>query len=245
MLDVVQDGLEKTWTMSAKKKKKKIVELEEIRAKIQELDESQIGLVLEASINPRCLPRIDVSFGQRYSYAHREMKRQLSAALQVVDEQTTSIRSDCCTAGEYDSTRNIDFKIDSDEGISFDDSIAAQQTDVSDKTGLSEDSESVVVTTSNLETDDGPLGVSITTWRRHKFSATPTQKSIGEASDEAEEADENSLEEVSISFGEGLVIRATTRTKIVRFVDVKPTVEDNIARAKELLRNARCIQNSL
>jgi len=240
MIDIIKDGLENKWTMSAKKKKKKIEELEVIRSKLQALDESQVGLVLEASASPGCLPRREAGFGLRYSYAHREIKRQLSAALRAVDEQTTSVPPPgSFTAGDVN---------DSDEGISIDDSILAQATNISDESDLSEDSESVVVTTSNLETDDGPLGVSITTWRRHKHSETPASDSNdedAEGNSETEGSGHNSLEEVSISFGEGLVIRATTRTKTVRFVDIKPSAEDNIRRAKELLRNAKLLKNKL
>jgi hypothetical protein len=223
MLDLVKDGLKNTWTMSSKKRKKKTEELEELRTKISALDESQIGLALEASGPASCLPRREFGFA-RQLYAAKEMKRQLAAALKIVDAQT---------AGKDNWKEQLD------DDMSYDES--AQNTEGSDG-DLSEDSESVVVTTSNVETKDGPLGVSITTWRRHKFGA---DEDSADAEADADASNGGSLEEVSISFGDGIVVRATTRTKVVRFADVKPTAEDNIARAKELLRNAKRVKNSL
>jgi len=261
MLDIVQEGLQKAWTISSRKKKKKMAELELIRRKIIDADESKIGLALDDTIASRCLPRREIGFGKRYSYAHKEMTRHISAALTAVDAHTTSIRSDAGTAGTLDA--KVDFMIElENEGTSIDSSarssvISAQYdadaeyekndktSDTIDEADLSEEdsSENVVVTTSNLKSDDGPLGVSITTWRRHKFSGTKKSPNL-DNSLETSDDDVNTLEEVNISFGEGISVRATTRTKCVRFVDIKPTAEDNIARAKELLKNARLLQST-
>ncbi|GFH49275.1 predicted protein [Chaetoceros tenuissimus] len=124
----------------------------------------------------------------------------------------------------------------------------------SNETGISDGSDDVVVTTSCLTSEaTGPLGVSITTWHRKKVANEESnlgeqkdkENEDGESTDEENlEAKENekynkSLEEISVSFGPSLTIRATTRTKSVRFADLKPTTEDNIQRARELLKNAK------
>lgn len=271
MLDLVIDSLEKAWAITPQKKKKKLEELEDIRQQILAIDDSEVGMVLENSMTSKCLPGFG-GFGQRH--ARKELTNQLAAALKLLKEQTHSIRSNTATDGNNSSCRDADLLIDFDDSFSVDES-AAESTISLNMTNLSigaydadgeEDNKNisfssrdsdisdgfddVLVTTSALTSDaTGPLGVSITTWRRHKLNDTKTkEKNIKsehssttekESSDEEDDAYQNSLEEISVSFGSGLVVRATTRTKTVRFANVKPTTEDNINRARELLRNAR------
>lgn len=277
MLDLVMDGLEKSWAITPQKKKKKLEELHDIRQQISEIDDSQVGMVLENSVTSKCLPGFG-TFGQRH--ARKELTKQLAATLKMLQKQTNSFRTDVGTAGDNDSIReDIDHVL-----LEFDDSASADESAVesmashnisalsagaydadgedddknmsfcSKDSDLSDGSDAVVVSTSELASDaTGPLGVSITTWRRKKVSdlnkencstkdnASATEK---ESSDDDDDAYQNSLEEISVSFGSGLVVRATTRTKKVRFADVKPTAEDNINRARELLRNARQMKKS-
>mmetsp|Transcript_29452 Transcript_29452/g.34131 ORF Transcript_29452/g.34131 Transcript_29452/m.34131 type:complete len:99 (+) Transcript_29452:105-401(+) len=56
--------------------------------------------------------------------------------------------------------------------------------------------------------------------------------------DDADDGNEESLEEVSVSFGDGIVLHAS-RTRSVRFTGIKPSTDDNINRALELLNSAR------
>jgi len=132
-----------------------------------------------------------------------------------------------------------------------------------DGLSVADESESftdVVVTTCNVETDLGdPLGVSITTWSRRKLNtesmrstktnlasivpaeakAAKTDDSDEEnGDDDADDGNEESLEEVSVSFGDGIVLHAS-RTRSVRFTGIKPSTDDNINRALELLNSAR------
>jgi len=276
MLDLVTDDLEKSWTITPQKKKKKLEELHDIRQQILAIDDSKVGMVLENSINSKCLPGF-ATFGQRH--ARKELTKQLAATLKMLQKQTDSVRTDVGTAGDDDHIReDVDrVLLEFDDSASVDErsavesmashnisSLSAGAYDAdgeedyknlsfgsSKDSDLSDGSDAVVVTTcSELASDTtGPLGVSISTiWRRKKVNdlnkencstqdnASATDK---ESSDDDDDAYQNTLEEISVSFGSGLVVRATTRTKKVRFADLKPTTEDNINRARELLRNAR------
>ena len=126
---------------------------------------------------------------------------------------------------------------------------------------LSEDSagdiNDVVLTTCNVENDLGPLGVSITTWSRRKINgesirSRTTAQLVAEAEatsdsdddeDDGEEEEEQTVEEVQVAIGK-LVVHAT-RSRSVRFSGVKPTTEDNISRAMELLRNAKMMRKKM
>jgi hypothetical protein len=273
MLDLVMNSLEKTWTITPQKKKKKLEELEDIRQQILAIDDSKVGMVLENSMTSKCLPGLGI-FGQRQ--ARKELTNQFSATLHFLKNQTHSIRSNTATDGNNSSCRDADLLIDFDDSLSVDESAAGstnslnmtnlsveaydadgEQDDKNISYSSSKDSntgvgfDDVLVTTSALTSDTtGPLGVSITTWRRHKLNDTrakekdrksersSTTEKDSSDEDEDDDAYQNSLEEISVSFGSGLVVRATTRTKTVRFANVKPTMEDNINRARELLKSA-------
>mmetsp|Transcript_2363 Transcript_2363/g.3640 ORF Transcript_2363/g.3640 Transcript_2363/m.3640 type:complete len:299 (-) Transcript_2363:31-927(-) len=277
MIDLVTDGLEKSWTITPQKKKKKLEELHDIRQQISAIDDSMVGMVLENSVTSNCLPGFS-TFGQRR--ARKELTKQLAATLKMLQKQTDSVRTDVGTAGDNDSIREDVNRVllEFDDSDSVDESaveslashnISALSPGAYDADGeedyknmsfsskdsdLSDGSDAVVVTTSELASDaSGPLGVSITTWRRGKMSdlnkencstkdnASATEK---ESSDDDDDAYQNTLEEISVSFGSSLVVRATKQTKKVRFADLKPTTEDNINRARELLRNARQMKKS-
>jgi len=257
MLDMVKYSLEKAWTISSKRKHQKLEELEQIRQKIMAIDESRMGMVLENSISSKCLP----GFGFTNS-ARKEMEKQLATTLRFLDGQTTSIRSDVSTLGG--TVRDLDIADELNDSFSLESESATNTLNTAeyDADGeveksthsiedLSEGSEDVLVTTSNLESDTGPLGVSITTWRRRKVledTSSNECKRANDASSTGETSDDDAyhdaVEEVTVSFGDGLVVRAT-RAKSVSFFGVKPTVEDNVNRAKELLRNARLMKSDL
>ncbi len=147
---------------------------------------------------------------------------------------------------------------------SFDSSIFAESYDADTETGgqsvmdaLSEDSDDVVVTTYNVENDVGPLGVSITTWSRRKLNSESmrsrmTASLVAEAEgtsgsddedDEDDDNEEETVEEVQVAIGD--VVVHASRTRSVRFSGIKPTTEDNINRAMELLKSARMMREKM
>jgi len=147
--------------------------------------------------------------------------------------------------------------------------------------GQDDQSSSHVITTCSVQDENGPLGFSITTWRKHTLkessgrggllgqakgarTATASTKSnpneeeeellAKDASSATEESTSDSqniklgggngtesdeaLEQVSVRFGKGGIVHAS-RTRSVRFKGIKPSSEDNIFRAKELLERYR------
>ena len=267
MLDLVSSSLERAW-MSSDKKKEKLAQIEALRMQIHAVDDCKLNMMMENSVSSKCVPGMGF-FSQRS--VRKEITQQLATALKVLQQQNTSIRSDECTAGDYNEITLMDGlsiaddenTLQSDTNVSIGPDLKAlsdEDTDPlntsfgSNETGISDGSDDVVVTTSCLTSEaTGPLGVSITTWHRKKISNEESnsgdqndkENEDGESTNEEDlEAKENekynkSLEEISVSFGPSLTIRATTRTKSVRFADLKPTTEDNIQRARELLKNAK------
>ncbi len=126
--------------------------------------------------------------------------------------------------------------------------------------GLSQDDSDIVVTTCNVENEFGcPLGVSITTWSRRKLiresmgSKSSIEDSLAESGRSEDNdgggnnnEDEQTLEEVSVTFGDKdqIVVHAS-RTRSVRFTGIKPSSDDNINRAMELLKNARLMREKM
>jgi hypothetical protein len=136
-----------------------------------------------------------------------------------------------------------------------------------------------VITTCSVQDENGPLGFSITTWRKHTLKESSGRGLVGQTkgartgttgsstksnpNDEEEELakdasateessdsqniklgggngteSDEALEQVSVRFGKGGIVHAS-RTRSVRFKGIKPSTEDNIFRAKELLERYR------
>lgn len=267
IIDVVVCSLQKTCIISNKRRNKKMKELDVLRQQISALDENKVHMemvLLQTALMPGCLPNFGL--GRTPKVHDFVVKNQLSSSLEMLDGVTTSIRSDVGTVGDNSLQNNPHFTIDfgdssSDEGedhtvlpfkiANQEDYSSIMPTD-SDSTYSAED---VSIMTSSLSSPAGPLGVSLTTWRRQNIkdetlirrnqrssSRSNLQKEISK-NDIATNEHNGLLEEVSVTLGEGMVVHAT-RKKSVRFAGVKPTVEDNLNRARELLVRARQIADS-
>ena len=80
-------------------------------------------------------------------------------------------------------------------------------------------------------------------------SVAEAEKTSGSEDDDNgddDNEDEQTLEEVSLVFGEKeKVVVHASRTRSVRFSGIKPTTDDNITRAMELLKNARIMREKM
>mmetsp|Transcript_2415 Transcript_2415/g.3613 ORF Transcript_2415/g.3613 Transcript_2415/m.3613 type:complete len:314 (+) Transcript_2415:102-1043(+) len=272
IIDVVVGSLRKARIISNKRRNKKIKELDALRQQITALDENKVHMemvLLQTALMPGCLPNFGL--GRTPKVHDFVVKNQLSSSLEMLDGLTSSIRSDVATIGDNSTLSNLHFTIDfgdssSDEGedhtvLPF--KIASQEDYTSimpTDTDSTDSADDMSIMTSSLSSPSGPLGVSVTTWRRQSIkdetlirrnqrsSSRPnlsreSSKSDTSKSDISTNEHHGLLEEVSVTLGEGIVVHAT-RKKSVRFVGVKPTVEDNLNRARELLHRARQMSDS-
>lgn len=260
MLTMVKSSLENAWFMSCggrKKRQQKLETLEELTKKIESCpDDMNLSMVLEDVVSPKsCAPPL---FGTK---RNKLAERQLNSTMRFLDKHMNR------EGEENDDTNKPNDKLEmmtaqshisSEKSSVFTASNYDADTELcssrgSSSFGLSEDSSDVVVTTCNVESNLGPLGVSITTWnRRHLNSekmrpgssnsdlSIETEKKCNSDDDE----DGSLLEEVSVSIGDKIVVRAS-RTRSVRFTGVKPSTEDNINRAMELLQNAKLMREKM
>lgn len=277
ILDIVKSSLERAWFVSCggkKRRLKKMETIEELKQKIESCpDDMNLSMVLENAIAPTsCVPPL---FGRNMN---RVLERQLNHTLLFLDQHlSTGEETDDATIGdtlveddeelemmtahshatsESSSVYTVpDYDADSEKA----DDKSQDVVDDDDDDGVSEGSDDVVVTTCNVESDLGPLGVSITTWSRRKLNtesirsrstiaeAVAEAERTSESDDEEEDDDEENnetLEEVSVSIGDKVVVHAS-RTRSVRFTGVKPTTEDNIYRAMELLQSAKLMREKM
>ncbi len=280
ILDIVKSSLERAWFSSCggkKRRLKRMETLEELKQKIESCpDDMNLSMVLENAFAPTsCVPPL---FGRNMN---RVLERQLNHTLLFLDEHlNTGEETDDATIGDTlveddeelemmtahshntsDSSSVYtapDYDADSEK---IDDKSQSAVVD-DDDDGVSEGSDDVVVTTCNVESDLGPLGVSITTWSRRKLNtesmrsrstiaeavaeAERTSESDDEDEDDDDDDEENNetLEEVSVSIGDKVVVHAS-RTRSVRFIGIKPTTEDNIHRAMELLQSAKLMREKM
>ena len=262
MLNMVKSSLQKAWFMSCggrKKRLQKLETLDELTKKIESCpDDMNLSMVLEDVVSTKsCAPPL---FGMK---RNKLAERQLNASMRFLDEHmnregeesddTTMGKNEqfeMMTAHSHESSENSSVFTASN----YDADTERCASRGSSSFGLSEDSSDVVVTTCNVESDLGPLGVSITTWNRRHLSretmrpTSASSDSIAEAtktSDSDDNDDDGSLlEEVSVSIGDKIVVRAS-RTRSVRFTGVKPSTEDNINRAMELLENAKLMRQKM
>lgn len=267
MLDLVSSSLERAW-MSSDKKKEKLAQIEALRKQIHAVDDCKLNMMMENSVTSKCVPGIGFfsqrsvrkEITQQLATALKFLQQQNMSIRS--DECTAGDNEIMLMDGLSIADDESSMQSEADTNVSIGPDVKAltdEDTDPlntsfgSNESGISDGSDNVVVTTSCLTSEaTGPLGVSITTWHRKNLA---NESSVGEykekESEEGESTDEEnleakenekynkSLEEISVSFGPSLTIRATTRTKSVRFADLKPTTEDNIQRARELLKNAK------
>ena len=267
MLDLVSSSLERAW-MSCEKKKEKLAQIETLRMQIHAVDDCKLNMMMENSVSSKCVPGLGL-FSQRSvrkEITHQlaaALKVLQQQNISIRSDECTAGDHNEITLMDGLSIADDETTLQSDTNVSIgpdaktlndEDTDPLNTSFGSNESGLSDGSDDVVITTSCLTSEaTGPLGVSITTWHRKKVASQ--ESNSGERKDkeikdkestdeEILEAKENekynkSLEEISVSFGPSLTIRATTRTKSVRFADLKPTTEDNIQRARELLKNAK------
>ena len=267
MLNLVSSSLERAW-MSSDKKKEKLAQIETLRMQIHAVDDCKLNMMMENSVSSKCVPGLGL-FSQRSvrkEITHQlaaALKVLQQQNISIRSDECTAGDHNEITLMDGLSIADDETTLQSDTNVSIgpdaktlndEDTDPLNTSFGSNESGLSDGSDDVVITTSCLTSEaTGPLGVSITTWHRKKVASQ--ESNSGEHKDkeiedkestdeEILEAKENekynkSLEEISVSFGPSLTIRATTRTKSVRFADLKPTTEDNIQRARELLKNAK------
>lgn len=266
ILTIVKGSLEKAWSVSCggrKKKLKKLEALEELKTKLESCpDDVNLSMVLENAMAPRsCVPPL---FGRN---TNKLIEKQLNTALQFLDEHMNKHNNESDHAKISNSfaedeeittalSHNSSLASNTITHTSYDaDSEREINETLSD--GLSEGSDDVVITTCNVQGDLGPLGVSITTWSRRKlhgdsmrsrstiFDSVAEAEKTSDSDDEgkSDEEDDGRLEEVSVSVG-NIVVHAS-RTRSVRFSGVKPSTEDNISRAIQLLQNAKLMQQQM
>lgn len=289
MLDMVKLQIANTWTMSAKRKQEKLKELDNIKTRILNANDS-MAMFMENSMSTKCMPTM------RTRKIRKDFEKQLIETVNLMDPIGGSFRSDVSTVGGdsiYPNPSNFSFEFDDlsleDTATTADSNLESHKKDsnsTTDNTSSSDGSDDVVVTTSSLRSDDGPIGVSITTWKLQKFNKKSTttpvssserrQKFIAMDKDEESlfsnsptipencsivshshdesDADEvekeedqrdgsntSSVEEFQITFGDGIAVQAS-KNKTVRFMNVKPSAEDNINRAKALLADAKRVK---
>lgn len=281
MIDILKKSLEKSWSFASKNKKKKLHELEEIKLKLEALDESQIELILihnlMASNCLRLRPRIN----------HNALKNQLSSSLKFIDGITSSIRSDVSTNGDDSDGSDLLVTIDFNDFNSINEANQEEsgskfktlntyesllgrdceitcdsETDSLSEGLLSKGSiDDISVMTSSLRSASSPLGLSITTWNRHSLKNKIREEcepdyndggssGISHELDNAHEqdlfSDDGQLEEIAVTVGDTFVIHATrsSRQRIVRFAGIKPTLEENLDRAKQLLSKAKSVHEA-
>jgi hypothetical protein len=263
ILTIVKDSLEKAWSVSCggrKKKLKKLETLEELKTKLESCpDDVNLSMVLENAIAPSsCVPPL---FGRN---TNKLMEKQLNTTLQFLDEHMNKHDNESDHAKISNSFAEDGEELEVTTALSHNSSLASttithtsydadSEREINEtlSDGLSEGSNDVVITTCNVQGDLGPLGVSITTWSRRKlhgdsmrsrstiFDSVAEAEKTSDLDDEgkSDEGDDGRLEEVSVSVGN--IVVHTSRTRSVRFSGVKPSTEDNINRAIQLLQNAK------
>lgn len=184
MLEMVKLQIANTWTMSAKRKQEKLKELDKIKTRIINANDS-MSMVMENTMSTKCMPTI----GTRN--IRKDFEKQLIDTVNMLDPVGASFRSDVSTIGGdsmYPKASNFSFEFDdlsledtaATADSNLDDSLKKDGTSSIDNTSSSDGSDDVIVNTSSLTSGDGPLGVSITTWKLHKFNKTTTPMSSSE-----------------------------------------------------------------
>lgn len=179
MVDMVKLQIANTWTMSSKRKQEKLGELDKIRNRIINANDS-MAMVMENSMSTKCMPTM------RTRKIRKDFEKQLVETVNLIDPIGASFRSDVGTIGGdsvYPKASNFSIEFDdlsledtaTTADSNLDDSLKKDDNLFTDNNSSSDGSDDVMVSTSSLRSDDGPIGVSITTWKLHKFNkATST-----------------------------------------------------------------------
>jgi hypothetical protein len=275
ILSIVEASLTKTWSVSCggrKKKLKKLEKLEELKSKIESCpDDMNLSMVMDNVAAPTsCVPPL---FGRHPSrIIERQLSSTLHFLDEHMNQGEDEINNATISQSFAEDDEELEMMtaishVSSEASSVYTNSVydinSEKETAESSRDGLSGGTEDdVVVTTCNIEDNLGPLGVSITTWNRRKLNeeSMRSRSAIAAAIEEAENthdsdeednsndndcerSDEGSLEEVSVAIGK-FVVHAS-RTRSVRFSGVKPSTEDNINRAMELLQNAKRMRENM
>jgi hypothetical protein len=184
MVDMVKLQIANTWTMSSKRKQEKIGELDKIRNRIINANDS-MAMVMENSMPTKCMPTM------RTRKVRKDFEKQLVETVNLIDPIGASFRSDVGTIGgdsvypkasnfsaEFDDLSLEDTATTADSNL--DDSLKKDDNLFTDNNSSSDGSDDVIVNPSSLRSDDGPIGVSITTWKLHKFNKATSPMSSSE-----------------------------------------------------------------
>lgn len=290
ILDLIQEGIESSVYFRFGKRQKKLRILARVREKVMaSTDQLSLARAMDgdAVADASCLP----SMRRRALKGKEEvgeLRLQVTSALKFLNSRARLARKEALEAikeGQESSPPELDETYDEDDEFSEDDTAASgnydgdTEKDNLSNTGLSscestndgegedcassssQDQPSHIVTTCSVEDEHGPLGFSITTWRKYTLkessglgkkaavsnpsSEAPKSGADGDGdgennTDETKQGTESDegLEQVSVRFGKGGIVHAS-RTRSVRFKGIKPSTDDNIFRAKELLEKYR------
>lgn len=294
ILDLIQEGIESSVYFRWGKRQKKLKLLSRVRDKVlASTDQLSLARAMDgdAVMDASCMPTLRRKASLKGKEEVGELRLQVTSALKFLNSRARKTRREslgAVTEGEeaLESPSPPELDETYDGELSEDDTADVASgnydgdTEQMSNTGLSscestndgddaygEEDSSHVVTTCTLQDENGPLGFSITTWRKHTLketsgpkrpketSSSPIAKTVQNGSVTEESSDsqtkagndngsnpgtesDEALEQVSVRFGKGGIVHAS-RTRSVRFKGIKPSTDDNIFRARELLERYR------